>query len=616
MPLILLIVHSANGVLQTLETTSTAASNGLDCEKFLSISGSPPCPPWTYPNRDNTSCECGDSIGRVVRCKTAECTHSMAIPTEVEVRQCYCMSYSEKLGMVVLGACPYLCTPHLTHIPHYETELNKTCNHNVNQHRTGDLCGRCIDGYAPSAYTSGLQCADCSDYQRNWLKYVAIAYLPLILLYLVVLLFRLNILSGRMTACIFFCQIIACPTFTVSTSSYFNSKMSNSSIYLSNFIYNHEDFVLGSVKSVYLLYGVWNLDFYRLLFEPLCLNPSMSTLQVFLLDYAIALFPMILIAITFFIVKLYDRFKIVQYFWRPIVRLFALLRKLKCDVNISLIETFGTFILLSYVKVLDSSLSILMPVQVMDVTGRTVGTYLYYNGSVEYFGRDHLPYAVLAIFMFTTFNLMPLLLLCLYPCRCFQSCLNCCRLNSQELRTFMDAFQGCYKFEPYDCRYFSGFYLFLRIAILLVFYSTHSGFFYVVTGMIMVPVVFLVSVIRPYRETRINTVDIGLLLVFVLFCFSAALHPLSSHNHAYLLLSVILLCLTLAIPPVYMLVIAVYSLLLKPCHSLVRNYHQRRTSMTERGHFLTDATPLLSGVRNTEGDEALLLPQSAVSLDN
>ena len=151
----------------------------------------------------------------------------------------------------------------------------------------------------------------------------------------------------------------------------------------------------------------------------------------------------------------------------------------------SLIQAFGTFFLLSYVKTINTSFDILMPVRLYNVSGKPVGWYLYYNGSMEYFGSDHLPYAVLAIFMFVTFNLLPLLLLCLYPCWCFQSCLNCCHLNSQVLRTFIDAFQGCYKFEPYDCRYWAAFYLFLRILFLAVFAFTQSGYWLLVSGIFL-----------------------------------------------------------------------------------------------------------------------------------
>ena len=135
--------------------------------------------------------------------------------------------------------------------------------------------------------------------------------------------------------------------------------------------------------------------------------------------------------------------------------------------------------------------------------------------------------------MFTTFNLVPFLLLCLYPCRCFQSCLNCCQLNSQVLHTFMDAFQGYYKFEPYDCRYWAAFYLFLRIAALAIFAITQSGYFVVVGGILLIPVIVILAIIRPYRETVYNVVDIVLFLVFVQTFFSAAGISLCTFNRRF-----------------------------------------------------------------------------------
>ena len=190
------------------------------------------------------------------------------------------------------------------------------------------------------------------------------------------------------------------------------------------------------------------------------------------------MYPLLLTFSIYTLFNLYGKFKVARIFFKPVVWLFTHLNH-QWNASTSLVEAFATFILLSYVKVINTSFDILMPTQLYNVSGQVVGLYVYYNGSQEYFGRDHLPYAVLAIFMFITFNLMPLLLLYLYPCtcRCFQSCLNCCQLNSQVLRTFMDAFQGCYKFEPYDCRYWAAFYLFLRIAVLAIFASTQGFFF-------------------------------------------------------------------------------------------------------------------------------------------
>ena len=57
------------------------------------------------------------------------------------------------------------------------------------------------------------------------------------------------------------------------------------------------------------MYGMWNLDFYRMNGSPLCLHPRVSTLQVITLDYAIALYPLVLI---FIILMLWFKFMIGQ----------------------------------------------------------------------------------------------------------------------------------------------------------------------------------------------------------------------------------------------------------------------------------------------------------------
>ena len=47
------------------------------------------------------------------------------------------------------------------------------------------------------------------------------------------------------------------------------------------------------------LYSMWNLDFFRLSFKPLCLHPHISTVQVISLDYVIACCPLLLIPLTY-----------------------------------------------------------------------------------------------------------------------------------------------------------------------------------------------------------------------------------------------------------------------------------------------------------------------------
>ena len=485
------------------------------------------CPPWRYHKFHDSSCECGDSINGIVRCSD---------DGSVCLLNCHCMSYSDHDGdMMLVGDCPYLCTNYFyTEF----TDISDLCNLYIHQNRTGQMCGRCTDNFAPSPYTYNFECSECSNYKLNWIKYIAIAYIPLTVFFLAVIIFRFNALSPSMNLFILVSQIFSCPSVSSLISMYVQTLGLN-------------DFVDIAYKGLSVIYGIWNLDFFRAIYQPFCLHPGISILQSMCLDYVIAVYPLVLVFLVYFLVKLHERFELVQSLWRPAAWLLFCVIQQWNNISNSLIQAFGTFMLLSYIKIINISFDILMPVQLHNVSGQVVGLYVYYNGSLEYLGHEHLPYAVLAIFMFTMFNLMPFLLLCLYPCRCFQSCLNCCRLNSQVLRTFMDAFQGCYKFEPYDCRYWAGFYLFLRIAILVVFAFTQSGYFVLVGGILLVFATSFLLVVRPYREGVYNAIDAVMLLTLILTCFSAAGLALTSFDQRYALFVIIMLGISLLTPPTY-----------------------------------------------------------------
>ena len=176
---------------------------------------------------------------------------------------------------------------------------------------------------------------------------------------------------------------------------------------------------------------------------------------------------------------------------------------------------------------------------------------------------------------------MPLLLLCLYPSRPFQSCLNHCRLNSQVLRTFMDAFQGCYKLEPYDCRYFSGFYLVLRIVGLVTFLFIKSGFFLVVFGIAMIPITALFAIARPYKKSIYNTFDLIFLLAFILFGFGAASISLCSLDQNYLLFANAMFIIPLGFAPLYAFVVAVRAIVPKTVFEYVKRCLLHSTSQTQ-----------------------------------
>ena len=111
------------------------------------------------------------------------------------------------------------------------------------------------------------------------------------------------------------------------------------------------------------------------------------------------------------------------------------------------------------------------------MNGSVFGIYLYYDASIEYFGRKHLPYAILAIFVVLIFIILPILLLLLYPMRCFQRCFGHCGVRWHALPIFIDAFQGYYKDgtnRTRDCRYFAAVHLLVRLVLLALLVSIHS----------------------------------------------------------------------------------------------------------------------------------------------
>ncbi len=115
-------------------------------------------------------------------------------------------------------------------------------------------------------------------------------------------------------------------------------------------IRNHP-FGHSTAKGVVLITSIWNLDFFWSIYHPFCLHPSLTTLNVMLLDYFIAFYPLLLILLTYWLVKLHDWFRIVTRLI-PFYKCFHHFRK-EWDLKESLIGAFATFYLLSYVKVLN-----------------------------------------------------------------------------------------------------------------------------------------------------------------------------------------------------------------------------------------------------------------------
>ena len=355
----------------------------------------------------------------------------------------------------------------------------------------------------------------CTAGTNNWAKYLAVSLLPTTAFFTGALVFRFRAMSPLLNGYILACQIVTSPPIQrlVAFKEYDRHYHNVNETIRFNTIYS------GCLS-------IWNLDFFRFAYTPFCLHPDASTLQMLSLDYITAAYPLALIILTYTLVQLhYHNCALVVWLWRPFIGCFACCRK-QWNIQNSLVDAFATFLLLSYVKFLSASFDILMPTFAWDMESTMQPPVLYYDGTVEYFGKDnmHLPYALLALAVLLVFTFLPILLLCVYPCRCFQRVLNRYHLSSQTLHTLMDTFQGSFKDGTNgtrDCRYFAALYLIVRVALYISLGVTIVTFTISMINGVLLIFGLLVVIFQPYKKSLYNKIDISLVFTMVVFFSSA-----------------------------------------------------------------------------------------------
>ena len=555
---------------------------------FILVSCSGACPPWTVDSSASGECQCGDSLHGVVHCDRDN--------KRISLLKCYCMSYNRDFNTTVVGPCIAMCrgmgagryvSYSVLNVSDDVSLLNSELCSKYN--REGQLCGRCKNNTGPPVYSYSLECVPCleTEFKSNLFKYVAVAFLPSTIFYLGAVMFKLSVTSGNMVAYVLVCQLGSVPAMQ------------------RHLLANFEKHPIGT-KLLIAVYSMWNLDFFRSLYRPFCIHPKMSTLHVLTLDYLVGVYPLFLIFLTYIAVTLHDRYPLVVKIWRPVYRVFMYIRQ-EWDIRGSLVQAFATFLVLSYVKILHVSFDLLTPVYLKTVDGGTLNqTYLFNAGDLVYFGSEHLPFGILAVFMLTVFNILPMVLLFLYPCGWFRKCLSCCGASNHVLHTFMEVFQGCYRHQPRDCRYFAALYLLLRILNNLssvVFINRPS---FAASCFLFILVILSLVLIAPYRRGTHNKIDILFFLVgisvFPLDYLGSFLWPYSNHVPRVFKNFLILVAL---IPVLYGIILFLRKVLPRKFQVALKSYCSIPTTRRRRSveqvvedlgypyRFETENTPIL-----------------------
>ena len=439
------------------------------------------CPLWTVAKNDTEGCVCARSDQQIVRCNTS--------PYSVSVRIFHCMTADSDMNPVV-GDCLYnnnnrLGGPHPDFYTNMYNKISTNSSTNINSEmcgpykRKGLICGECIKDYGLPVYSYNISCVKCVDYKYNWLKYIAVAYLPLTVFYLTIITLKISANSGLLVGCVTLSQMIA--TYNLFQASILINLSNRNSLIT---------FIIG-------LYSIWNLDFFRSIYPPFCLHPNMSALGVLSLDYLVAIYPMVAVVLTYIIVQKFSYMYCLSGTLKKCLHIFIK----EGNTGNSLIESFATFILLSYVKILNVTFNILTPTYLYNMNGTYGHPRVYNDPHTEYLSKQHIPYFVLAIAMSFIFNFMPFILIFFHPCACFHKFLNFWTgLRHPALSIFMDAFQGSYKYKPFYLRSIPAIYFIAQFTNLLILELYGIGLYHATASLNLMVIIILIAIARPYKN--------------------------------------------------------------------------------------------------------------------
>ena len=389
-------------------------------------------------------------------------------------------------------------------------------------HRTGTICSLCKPGFGVAVNSDQFKCIKCDSETSyySWLLYIIVEYVPLTILLIIIIIFNISVTSGPANAFIFFAQIIS-ETFSVDGQGLINYESITSAAPI--------------LKQIYTtLYGIWNLNFFTAIDYNgwlFCLGPDITSLHIMTFKFISAFYPLLVIGIVSIIVNLYhNNYRVIVCIFRPLHRLSA--RSLRhLNLNRSLMDTFATFLILSYVKFAVTASVLLYPNPLQDHTGTTKKKVSYFNGEHDYSSQFLARYLAISSLVLIMCIVMPfiLLLYSIKPCyRCLEyvQCRHC--LPGEKFNYFLNSFHQCFKDGTeggHDRRYFAALYFFFKLLLILTYtFGLDWTKQFIYQQIICTIALVLVISLQPYKKTLYNVLDA------VMFGLLACINIISIYN--------------------------------------------------------------------------------------
>ena len=363
--------------------------------------------------------------------------------------------------------------------------------------RRGLLCGECIDGFGPSATWSEMKCSNCTT---TLARYGVVIFLlselvPVSVLYFIILIFQVNLTSAPMLVFIFYSHVVF--VFINYNGSY---ERNDSKILLC---------------ALSTFHGIWNLDFFRYVIPPFCISSKLKIVHIFYLQFISAIFPFILVGFTWVSIELHScNCKVVVWIWRMLNKLvFEHINVNLNNTRKSVIDTFATFFLLSFAKIILLVLTPLYPMKAFTINTTTHASSISYlsalDTNVKLFSKQHVPYVAVSILLFLMVVLPPILLIALYPVRAFRALLFKCCWRMDLISIFVEKFHSCYRDGldgGRDMRSFASLY-FITALICYVLWATSFITSFYLLALSLLASALLVLIIQPHKEKYMAITD-------------------------------------------------------------------------------------------------------------
>ena len=498
-------------------STSYSAFTILVIFSIELVVGSEECPPWF--TLENTT----GSLFQQCVCSTYNqpwiiCNQRLQ---KSYLNPGYCAFQDTATNGTLVAACPYVFPKHLIvdrHIPlpFKVSELNSFTCGNLYRDISFPLCGRCANGTGPAIYYFGSRCVPCSTV--NILYYLFLQYLPNTVMFLAIIVFRINITAAPMIHYVLFCNVV------VLVFGFFSGECTNITLSLENkYIY------IKYIGKIFLtMKALWTFDILLFWSPPLCISEQMQEMYLPYFNTLAALYPFFLLLITYAAIQLHAHdYKLVVRLWKLFHRTYVRFRR-AWDPNASMIQAFTTLLFMSYTKFLLIVYESIRLSNIYNQKLKSVNTMMYLDPNTKKSDPERIYLFFLSVIIFIFILLPPSLLLIIFPTRLFNKVSQYLRPRwIVSIKIFVDTFNGCYKDGTdgtRDYRAVSGYVLAicLLLPLLQILMTLLHLVSFITSVYITLFIVFTVlcAAIKPYKHTAANSSGVALLATTALLFFS------------------------------------------------------------------------------------------------